>query len=301
MPTQFTATSSLSLQIILRSHCTLKNLLTAPHYTVMPFKALTVTKKAQLARESYEDIKSRAIKAYSAELLKSREKGARTVAKDFVDLYKAETGLDVKLDHLTLIRGANGGRSRAEANAAKSLLTDGEAEIVIGYIAELGNRGFPLSHRRLREHVNAILRARIGLSFQGVGKQWTHRFVEKHSGQIKMSWSSTLDTKRGRAVNENTIAAWFGLLKGTKDEFDIEKECTYGTDEIGVNSSEGRKERVMGSRKPGPQYQQRDGIRENITVIVTVCADGTTTPPAVIYKGQGYQVKWKQDNPANAS
>ena len=57
----------------------------------------------------------------------------------------------------------------------------------------------------------------------------------------------------------------------------------------------------MGSRKPGPQYQQHDGIQENITVIVTVCVDGTATPPAVIFKGQGFQMKWKQDNPPDAS
>jgi hypothetical protein len=84
-------------------------------------------------------------------------------------------------------------------------------------------------------------------------------------------------------------------------DYGIEEECTYGSDEIGCNPAEGRKERVMGSRKPGPQYQQRDGNRENVTVIVTICADGTSTPPAVIFKGQGYQVKWKQNNPADAA
>jgi hypothetical protein len=57
----------------------------------------------------------------------------------------------------------------------------------------------------------------------------------------------------------------------------------------------------MGGHKPGPQYQQGYGNQENITVIVTVCADGTSTPPSMISKGKGYQTKWKQDNPANTS
>jgi hypothetical protein len=57
----------------------------------------------------------------------------------------------------------------------------------------------------------------------------------------------------------------------------------------------------MGGQKKGPQYQQIGGDHENITVIVTICADGTSTPPAVIFMGKGYQVNWKQDNPANAS
>lgn len=102
-------------------------------------------------------------------------------------------------------------------------------------------------------------------------------------------------------MNLNTMDAWFGLLGPTIQKYNITEEHTWGTDEIGVNTAEGRKERVMGSRKPGPQYQQREGTKENITVIITVCADGTSTPPAVVFKGKGYQTKWKQDNPVNAS
>ena len=69
------------------------------------------TKKAQNARESYEDLKARAIKAYKAEHAKVNGKGAHTVAKDFVNLYKLKTGMDIKLSYCTLIRGADGGRS----------------------------------------------------------------------------------------------------------------------------------------------------------------------------------------------
>ena len=116
-----------------------------------------------------------------------------------------------------------------------------------------------------------------------------------------MSWSTPLESKRGRAVNPHTKDAWFSLLQQTITDYGVEAECTYGTDEIGCNPAEGQKERVMGSLKPGPQYQQHDGNQKNITIIVTVCADGTSSPPAVIFKGQGQQVKWKQDNPANAA
>ena len=51
---------------------------------------------------------------------------------------------------------------------------------------------------------------------------------------------------------------------------------------------QGQKEHVMGGHKPGPQYQQHDGNWENITIIVTFCTDGTSTPPAMIFKGKGY-------------
>lgn len=70
---------------------------------------------------------------------------------------------------------------------------------------------------------------------------------------------------------------------------------------MGIQAQAGERERVFGARKAAPQYQQRDGTRENITVLVTICADGTSQAPAVIFKGSAYQVKWQQNNPLNAS
>lgn len=66
-----------------------------------------------------------------------------------------------------------------------------EEWVLIDFIGEIGNHGFPLSHRRLKEHVDEILRARLGTDFPkgGVGVNWTTCFVEKHSNEIKVSFS----------------------------------------------------------------------------------------------------------------
>ena len=40
---------------------------------------------------------------------------------------------------------------------------------------------------------------------------------------------------------------------------------------------------VIGTAGKCVQHQQKTGNRENITVIVTICADGTSMPPAVIF------------------
>ena len=69
-------------------------------------RAKSETKKRQIAREAIDTFCARAVAAYKLELTKPEKKrqGARTVAKDFVLLYKRETGLDVKIDHGFLIR-----------------------------------------------------------------------------------------------------------------------------------------------------------------------------------------------------
>jgi hypothetical protein len=272
----------------------------------MPGRAKSDTKKAQLAQKAHDDLMAQAVAAYCTELKKPlglKKWGARTICKDFESLNKHATGKDIKLSYSTLMRLAGGGKTRAQSNAEGCWLSDAEVDVVITFIGEIGNRGFPLSHRRLKEHVDSICRARLGDLFPvgGVGKNWTDRFVEKHSEAIKMSWSRPLGTKCGRAVNPFTKEAFYKLLGDTVKKYDISEDRTWGVDEIGIQGSMGMPERVMGARTLGPQYQQRDGDRENITVLETICADGTSIPPAVIYKGSAYQVKWAQDNPANAS
>jgi len=73
-------------------------------------------------------------------------------------------------------------------------------------------------------------------------------------------------------------------------------------DEVGfqANGDEGVA-KIIGAKGKKVQYQQQSGTRENITVLATVGGDGSALPPAVLYAGKGYMVKWKQENPANAS
>ncbi|KZP13126.1 hypothetical protein FIBSPDRAFT_683545, partial [Athelia psychrophila] len=137
------------------------------------------SKKRQIARETKNDLMARAIVMiqYRHELTKTpvqHPKGARTVCTDFENLYRLETGLTVKLSHTTLIRLAQGGRARTDAVANRSWVMKEEEQVLIDFIGEIGNRGFPLSHRRLKEHVDEILRARLGTDFPegGVGVNW---------------------------------------------------------------------------------------------------------------------------------
>ena len=94
----------------------------------------------------------------------------------------------------------------------------------------------------------------------------------------------------------------FAKTDGTIEKYNIKAENTYGSDEVGIQAQGGaEREYVFGPRTKAAPYQQRSGTRENITTIVTICADGTSTPPAVIFKGSAYQVKWGESNPLNAS
>src|SRR6202050_5884375 len=102
---------------------------------------------------------AQAVAAYCAELKKPaglKQRGAHIICKDFEGLNKQATGKDIKLSYSTLTCLAAGGKTKAQSNGGKSWLSDAEVEVVIAYIGEIGNRGFPLSHKRLKEHVDCI-------------------------------------------------------------------------------------------------------------------------------------------------
>lgn len=273
----------------------------------MPGRAKSMAEKASIDKHEHDALMARAVSAYLAELDKPNyrsRRGLRTICKDFEKLYYDEKGVKINLSYSTLSRLADGRKNREQANAHRRWLTDIEEDIVVNFIIEMALQGWPVSHRRLKEHVDLIAGARLGDKFPslGVGKNWTARFILRHSDRIKMSDSRPLEDKRSRAVNPTANKHYWELIESLITKYRIREETTFGSDEVGVQSRGNERERVAtSSKKKGPQYQQRAGTRENTTVIVTICADGTATPPTVIFKGAAYQVSWGDDNPLNAS
>lgn len=272
------------------------------HSNIPPMvgRAKSVAKKQQEASEEKAELQKIAVERYRAELEKpvKERKGARRICEEVEIEHKVQTKRSIHLNHTTIIRHADGGKPLREFNAEKRWLSDEEEEMVLQFSEETAARGFPLSHRRLREHVNQILRARLGRSFDGVGEAWTNRFITRHLNRIQTIWSSSLEGARARSANPTNNKEWFELLEILKD---VDEDCIWAADETGIQTAAAVKERVIGSRGKTTQHQRREGTRENITVIVTICADGTSIPPAVIFKGQAFLARWEQENPLGAS
>lgn len=274
----------------------------------MPRRPLSKTKEKQLSSEFRNKWINIAAERYNeAQTTPGNIKGIRTICTEVAQECYAETRKKVQLSKTTVLERAKGRVSIREFNAKKGWLTREEEDIVVAFAVDTALRGFPLNHRRLKEHVDEICRAKHGDGFpeNGVGKEWTAHFVERHSERLRPYWAHALDNAHARAVNPHNKEAYFKLLKevleGGDGEEAIDPECVYGMDETGLQEGVGVAERVIGPAGQKVQYQQRSGERENITVVVTICADGSSTPPAVIFKGEAYQTSWKQDNPLNAA
>ncbi|KAJ3518540.1 hypothetical protein NMY22_g13623 [Coprinellus aureogranulatus] len=279
----------------------------------MPRHALSDTKKAQIRGKQQDELYSRAAALYLHEQSippPHHPLSLRAACEIVLAEFKKETKGKVKmtLSHTTLGRRINGGKTIREFNAEKEWLSFDEKEQLIAVLLELADWGHPCNYTRIRELVNEILRARLGDKFPktGVGKEWPYRFVERESDRLHRYKARGLDDVRSQAVNETAHNAWCDLveeiqLRGDDGE-PIAPECTFAMDEAGFqpNGSEGY-EYVIGPTGKKLQYQQRSGSRDNTTVCVTICANGTALRPLVLFSGKGFQEKWYQDNPAKAS
>lgn len=271
----------------------------------MPGRPKSKALKAHELRRLHDQLMKQAVALYrgNGTRPKAEHLSLRKVCTEISTGHQKATGQWVDLDKTTLSRLAADPsyRTLSDFNAQKGWLTAEENEKVVDLAIELAHRGFPLNHGRLKEIVDDFLRKRLGPTFPGVGNNWTDRFVLRNRDRLGTYWSRSLDTKRSRAVNPHTHKAWFDLLEATFRENDIQPDCIYGSDEVGFTTSLGQKERVIGAKGKSVQHQVRGGSRENITAIPTICADGTSIAPLVIFKGKAFQVKWLQNNPLNAS
>jgi len=102
-------------------------------------------------------------------------------------------------------------------------------------------------------------------------------------------------------MNPEAKRRWFELLEEFVVKAGIRPEDLYRMDETGCPPSDQGTERVVGGRGTKTQHKQGGADRENVTAVVTICADGTVLRPTINFKGQNFMSKWTKDNVSEAS
>ncbi len=100
-----------------------------------------------------------------------------------------------------------------------------------------------------------------------------------------------MDANRPAADSGDKYRQYFDLVEEKIVRYDVEPENRYNMDEKGfMIGAVGRTKRVFSKRQyKKKQYRQslQGGNREWITVLATVCANGTSLPPHLMYKAAG--------------
>ena len=80
----------------------------------------------------------------------------------------------------------------------------------------------------------------------------------------------------------------------------IAPENVYGMDESGFPTAYRGKAKVIRARGTKTQHKQGGADRENITAVITICADGSTVRPLLIFKGKKMNKSWFNNNVSDA-
>ena len=184
-------------------------------------------------------------------------------------------------------------KSKAQEAADRQILNPVEEATLVSFIQKLAASAFPLGRQRIMRHALEIARNR-NPTREKMGESWFRRFKTRHFGQLKAAWTKNLDTTRAAAVNPPTISHYYDLLKATLLEHRFMPGEIYGFDESGFPFGGDRiQERVYGGVS-SVQHKQSEGNRENVSVMVTICADGTYLTPTVIFKAKHLNSTWAE-------
>ena len=186
----------------------------------------------------------------------------------------------------------NGWKTRHEGHAHEQNLTPAQEDIVVEWVKVLGQRGVPLTQATLRDCASDICG-------KPIGETWPKRFIARHP-DIKVKWTTSLERCRAQGLNRIVVTEYFNMLKELINKYQILDENIYNMDEKGIQLGIGTRVAALVDRAQQTAYQVEDGDRELVTILETICADGSSIQPSVIVQGKKRDLEWGRVNPCNA-
>jgi len=185
-------------------------------------------------------------------------------------------------------------KTRREAHEGQQNLTPGQEAQLVDTIKIHGHRGIGLDREDIKQFAEAICG-------HAVGNTWYENFKSRHEDELKSRWTRNFEASRTRSLNETNTQSFFNLLKETVAEYDIDDEDIYNMDEKGIQLGSSARVKTLVDRTQQNINRVEDGNRELVTVIETVCADGSALQACVVFKGERRNLEWGRDNPGNLS
>jgi hypothetical protein len=199
------------------------------------------------------------------------------------------------IDRSNLSRRYNGTTSsRTSSTENRRVLNNQQEQVLLGFITEQCERCLPPT--------SALVSALASeLANKQVSTNWCSRFVARHKLLLDSRYVHNMDLSRHKADSEASFKQYFSVIGAKIEEYNLTPENIYNMDEKGFMLGACQKGRRILCRET---YKDKklvtaghDGSRQWVTIIATICADGTAVQPAIIYKsGSGNIMEsWLED------
>jgi hypothetical protein len=184
--------------------------------------------------------------------------------------------------------------SIAKANETKQLLTNKQELVLVNEIKKLCDWCLPPTPAIVSLWASHICG-------KEPSKNWSADFKARHKDILDCRYLNTIDLARHKADSKASYSQYFTILRHKMEQYSIQPQNCYNMDEKGFLI--GHLQKVRRIFPKALMQQQRllgtsqDGSREWIPLIATICADGSSLPPALIYKAASsdLQDSWLQD------
>jgi hypothetical protein len=107
----------------------------------------------------------------------------------------------------------------------------------------------------------------------------------KQQLSLKTKWTTGLEACHAHALNPTLVCKFYNMLEEVVTEYSIDKRNIYNMDKKGVQLGKGSQVGAIVDREQKDVYLVEDGNIELVTIIETVCADGSALHPTVICQG----------------
>lgn len=173
--------------------------------------------------------------------------------------------------------------SKSQAAQQKQFLSIRQEKTLIKHINRFCERGFPPTPYMVANIAGQIAKRQPG-------KNWTSRFVKRWSTELDSKYLNTLDISRHKAESVSAFKQYFDILSSKIEQYAIQPQNMYNMDEKGFLIGYLTKSKRIFTKALFESGKllgtAQDGNRKWVTVVATICADGTSLSPGLIYKGQ---------------
>jgi DDE superfamily endonuclease/Tc5 transposase DNA-binding domain len=183
-------------------------------------------------------------------------------------------------------------------------LTHAEEQALAKWITHLMATGHPARHCFIKEIAEEIRRERhahsaIPVSYPDLGNAWVPQFLSRHPS-LQTTLARAIESARIKDVSSEAILNFFAIFSALLEEHQIPHENVYNMDETGIPLCYFINKRICDWRKSNqlcccrfhPSLEAQPGRQEWVTVIECICANGSSIPPMIIFKGKSLMTSW---------
>jgi hypothetical protein len=186
--------------------------------------------------------------------------------------------------------------AKAASDGGKQVIPPQQELELVQYITGLHKDGLAPTREMIRNFGSEVAGTAVLMS-------WVERFLHRHQDLLLLRWGPSIDRVRHQADSVEKYNSYFDILHQKMEQYNIQQRLSWNMDEKGfMIGVEAKSKRVFSKVvwvKDGARAAIQDGNRAWITLIPTICADGTKLPTSIIYPSEAYDLwdTWVEDIP----